>query len=47
MPGAAKAVLNAMDEVSELFAALSVPYLALQGGVDKSIDLFAAIDLHT
>lgn len=35
-----------MDEVSKLYKDLSIPYLMLQGGMDKSIDLFAAVDLH-
>jgi hypothetical protein len=45
VPGAITAILDAMEEVSKLYNALSVPYLAIQGGMDKSIDLFAPLDL--
>lgn len=46
MPGSVSAVLDSLEEVSKLYGELSVPYLLMQSGVDKSIDLFAPIDLE-
>lgn len=34
-----------MDEISKQYQALETPFLAIQGGKDKSVDLFAPIDL--
>jgi alpha-beta hydrolase superfamily lysophospholipase len=41
-----KAVLEGMKEASMNFKKLSTPYIIFQGGVDKYIDPFAAIDLE-
>ena len=46
MPVSISSVLESLEEVSKLYGALSAPYLLMQSGVDKSIDLFAPIDLE-
>lgn len=35
-----------MNEISKLFGSVSNSYILFQGGVDKSSDLFAPIDLE-
>lgn len=46
VPGSVRSVLNAMDEVSQLFPKLAVPYIIFQSGVEKMVDPFAALDLE-
>jgi esterase/lipase len=46
VPGSIRTVLNAMDEVSEQFKQLTVPYIIFQSGVEKMVDPFAALDLE-
>lgn len=41
-----RTVLNAMDEVSQLFKDFSSPYILFQAGVDKMVDPFAPLDLE-
>jgi hypothetical protein len=47
VPGSITIILDAMDELSQLYQTFEVPFLAIQGGMDKSVDLFGSIDLLT
>jgi len=35
-----------MNETSTRFSEFEVPYILFQGGVDKTVDLFAPLDLE-
>lgn len=45
VPGSITNILDAMEETSKQYQVLETPFLAIQGGMDKSVDLFAPIDL--
>lgn len=45
VPGSVRTILNAMDEVSQLYKDFSTPYILFQAGVDKLVDPFAPLDL--
>lgn len=45
VPGSVRTVLNAMDEISKEFAQLKTPYILIQAGADKMVDVFAPLDL--
>ncbi len=46
VPGSVRTILNAMDEVSQLFKDFKIPYIMFQAGVDKMVDPFAPLDLE-
>lgn len=46
MPGSVRTVLNAMDEVSELYTLMKTPYITFQAGTEKLVDTFAGLDLE-
>ena len=46
VPGSVRATLNAMEEIERLYSDFRHPYILFQGGVDKSVDLFAPLDLE-
>jgi hypothetical protein len=35
-----------MDEISKEFALLKTPYILIQAGADKMVDVFAPLDLE-
>lgn len=45
VPASISAVLNAMEEVSKEYSSFTLPFIIFQGGHDKSVDLFAPLDL--
>lgn len=46
VPGSIRVALNAMEEIENLYSHFICPYIVFQGGVDKAVDLFAALDLE-
>lgn len=44
--GSIRAVLAGIEEVSQMFHLFDCPYIIFQAGVDKSVDLFAGLDLE-
>jgi hypothetical protein len=46
IPHSGIAVLNGMKEVSTEYHLLITPYILFQGGTDKAVDPFAALDLE-
>lgn len=45
LPGSIRVTLNAIREVEKSYHHFKTSYICFQGGVDKSIDLFAPLDL--
>ena len=45
VPASISAVLDAMEQVSGQYSSFALPFIVLQGGHDKSVDLFAPLDL--
>ena len=45
-PGTAYSILKEMDSCDQDFNKMQISYLCVQGGVDKSVDLFAPLDLE-
>ena len=45
VPGSVRTILNALDEVSQLYKEFSTPYILFQAGIDKLVDPFAPLDL--
>jgi len=46
IPGSVRAALNAMEEIENSYKQFKNPYILFQGGVDKSVDVFAPIDFE-
>lgn len=46
IPGSVRNILNAIEEIESQYASLTTPYLLIQSGVDKMVDLFAPLDLE-
>ena len=44
--GSVRVVLNAMEEIEKCYKDFKTSYILFQGGVDKSVDVFAPIDLE-
>jgi len=45
IPGSVRVALTAMEEIEKSYSQFSNDYILFQGGVDKSVDLFAPLDL--
>lgn len=46
IPGSVRVALTAMEEIEKSYQDFSNDYILFQGGVDKSVDLFAPLDLE-
>lgn len=46
IPGTIRVVLNAMEEIEQLYHEFDTPYVLFQAGVDKLVDPFAPLDLE-
>jgi hypothetical protein len=46
IPGTIRTVLNAMEEISIEYSKLKTPYILIQSGSDKLVDVFAPLDLE-
>ena len=46
IPGSVRVALTAMEEIEKSYQQFSNDYILFQGGVDKSVDLFAPLDLE-
>lgn len=46
VPGSIRTILNAMDDVSERYTQMSIPYIVFQAGVEKMVDPFGPLDLE-
>ena len=46
VPGSVRVALNAMEEVEKSYHEFKTSYILFQAGVDKSVDLFAPLDLE-
>ena len=45
VPGSVRVALKAMEEIENCYKQFKTSYILFQGGVDKSVDLFAPLDL--
>lgn len=46
VPGSVRVALKAMEEIENCYKQFKTSYILFQGGVDKSVDLFAPLDLQ-
>ena len=44
LPGSVRVALTAMEEIEKSYKLFTNDYILFQGGVDKSVDLFAPLD---
>lgn len=46
IPGSVRVALTAMEEIEKSYKLFDRDYILFQGGVDKSVDLFAPLDFE-